>query len=71
MDAGSTVRDDFVQLWGSLGTFWGVSPTTAKVFGWLFSRREPADANHWFGCQLLEASHIVFLGAFIFEPRGA
>ena len=39
------VRDDFVRLWGSLGTFWGVSPTTARVFGWLFSRREGADAE--------------------------
>lgn len=45
MDTGTAVRDDFVQLWGSLGTFWGVSPTTARVFGWLFSRHEPADAN--------------------------
>ena len=44
MDAES-VREAFVQLWGSLGTFWGVSPTTAKVFGWLFSRTEPADAQ--------------------------
>ena len=25
------VRESFVQLWGSLGTFWGVSPTTARV----------------------------------------
>ncbi len=39
------VRDDFVRLWGSLGTFWGVSPTTARVFGWLFSRSEGADAE--------------------------
>lgn len=44
------VRDDFVQLWGSLGTFWGVSPTTARVFGWLFSRNEGADAE-----QIMEA----------------
>lgn len=44
MDAAASVREDFVQLWGSLGTFWGVSPTTARVFGWLFSRHEPADA---------------------------
>ncbi|HVS66644.1 MAG TPA: MarR family transcriptional regulator [Thermoanaerobaculia bacterium] len=40
----TAVRDAFVQLWGSLGTFWGVSPTTARVFGWLLSRSEPADA---------------------------
>jgi DNA-binding transcriptional regulator GbsR (MarR family) len=41
----SEVRDSFVQLWGSLGTFWGVSPTTARVFGWLFSQSEAADAE--------------------------
>ena len=39
------VRDSFVQLWGSLGTFWGVSPTTARVFGWLFSQAEASDAE--------------------------
>ena len=39
------IREDFVQLWGSLGSFWGVSPTTARVFGWLFSRATPADAQ--------------------------
>ena len=39
------VRDDFVRLWGSLGTFWGVSPTTARVFGWLFSREGGAEAE--------------------------
>jgi len=44
MDA-IAVRESFVQLWGSLGTFWGVPPTTARVFGWLFSRTEPADAE--------------------------
>lgn len=44
MDA-TDIRSDFVQLWGSLGTFWGVSPTTARVFGWLLSRSEPADAE--------------------------
>lgn len=44
------VREDFVRLWGSLGTFWGVSPTTARVFGWLFSRREGAEAE-----QIMEA----------------
>ena len=39
------VREDFVRLWGSLGTFWGVSPTTARVFGWLFSREDGAEAE--------------------------
>lgn len=44
-DTVSRVRESFVQLWGSLGTFWGVPPTTARVFGWLLSRAEPADAE--------------------------
>ncbi len=39
------VREEFVQLWGALGTFWGVPPTTARIFGWLMSRDEPADAQ--------------------------
>jgi DNA-binding transcriptional regulator GbsR (MarR family) len=44
MDA-VAVRDAFVELWGSLGTFWGVPPTTARVFGWLLARSKPADAQ--------------------------
>lgn len=39
------VREAFVQLWGALGPFWGVSPTTARVFGWLLSQPEGADAE--------------------------
>ncbi len=44
-DSVDRVREEFVQLWGALGTFWGVPPTTARVFGWLMSRSEPADAQ--------------------------
>ena len=44
-DSLGRVREEFVQLWGALGTFWGVPPTTARVFGWLMSRSEPADAQ--------------------------
>ncbi|MCP3964545.1 MAG: hypothetical protein GY719_42495 [bacterium] len=40
-----TVRQAFVQLWGSMGPFWGISPTTARVYSWLLSRAEPADAD--------------------------
>ena len=40
-----TVREAFVQLWGSLGQFWGISPTTARVHSWLLSRAEPADTD--------------------------
>lgn len=45
VDNVARVRASFVQLWGSLGTFWGVPPTTARVFGWLLSRAEPAEAE--------------------------
>jgi DNA-binding transcriptional regulator GbsR (MarR family) len=41
----TAIREAFVRLWSSLGTFWGVPPTTAGVFGWLLSRSEPADAQ--------------------------
>lgn len=37
-----TIRSDFVELWGRLGSFWGVPPTTARIYGWLLSRAEPA-----------------------------
>ena len=40
-----TVRQAFVQLWGSMGPFWGISPTTARVYSWLLSRAEPAHAD--------------------------
>ena len=39
------VRDAFVQLWGSMGPLWGVPPTTARVFGYLFARAESANAD--------------------------
>ncbi len=45
MSATPTVRAEFVQLWGSLGAFWGVSPATARVFGWLLSQSESATAD--------------------------
>lgn len=45
MSTVDTVRRSFVQLWGALGPFWGVSPTTARVFGWLMSQAEGADAE--------------------------
>ncbi len=40
-----TVRQAFVQLWGSMGPFWGIAPTTARVYSWLLSRAEPADTD--------------------------
>lgn len=39
------VREAFVQLWGSMGPFWGISPTTARIYSWLLSRAEPADTD--------------------------
>lgn len=39
------IRTDFVQLWGQMGPFWGVTPTTAQVFGWLLSREGGADSQ--------------------------
>jgi DNA-binding transcriptional regulator GbsR (MarR family) len=39
------VREGFVELWGRMATFWGVSPSAARVLGWLIARAEPADAE--------------------------
>jgi len=39
------VREAFVALWGSLGPFWGVSPATARVYGWLISKKDGATAD--------------------------
>ena len=39
------VREDFLQLWGRLGTFWGIPPSAAKVHAWLLSFPEGADAE--------------------------
>lgn len=45
MAASDTIRHDFVRLWGNLGAFWGVPPTTARVYGWLLSKQDPATAE--------------------------
>ena len=39
------VREAFVALWGSLGPFWGVAPATARVYGWLISKKDGATAD--------------------------
>jgi len=39
------VRRAFVQLWGSMGSFWGISPTTARVHSWLLSQPGASDAE--------------------------
>jgi len=45
MDRTEGIRDEFVALWGSMATFWGVSPATGRVYGWLVSQDEPRDAD--------------------------
>lgn len=39
------VRHDFVQLWGAMAPFWGISPTTARIYSWLLSRAGTADTD--------------------------
>ncbi|HEX6884839.1 MAG TPA: MarR family transcriptional regulator [Planctomycetota bacterium] len=39
------VRRDFVELWGSLGGYWGIPPATARVYAWLLSQAEPCGAE--------------------------
>jgi DNA-binding transcriptional regulator GbsR (MarR family) len=45
MGTTDSVRDAFVQLWGSMGPFWGVTPAAARVYGWLVSRPGAATAD--------------------------
>ncbi len=45
MSETDTVRADFVELWGAMGPFWGVPPATARVYGWLLSKKDPATAD--------------------------
>ncbi len=45
MTAVRRTREGFIQLWGEMGPFWGVSPAAARLFAWLYSRTEPADAE--------------------------
>ena len=39
------VRRAFVQLWGAMGSFWGIPPTTAQVHSFLLSQPEGKDAD--------------------------
>ena len=45
MNNTDSVRRDFVQLWGSMGPFWGVSQAAARVYGWLISRKDSATSD--------------------------
>ena len=39
------VRREFGQLWARLGPFWGISPTTARVYALLLSSARPLDGE--------------------------
>ena len=39
------VREAFLSLWGALGPFWGVPPATARVYGFLLSKKESQTAD--------------------------
>lgn len=39
------VRRAFIQLWGAMGSFWGIPPTTAQVHSFLLSQAEGKDAD--------------------------
>ncbi|MBL8694140.1 MAG: hypothetical protein JNJ88_08605 [Planctomycetes bacterium] len=39
------IRGEFVQLWGRMAPFWGISPSEGRVYGWLLSRSAPVDAE--------------------------
>lgn len=45
MDRTDAIRSDFVALWGRLASFWGVTPATGRVYGWLLSKQGPQDAD--------------------------
>lgn len=44
-DVTAEVRAEFVNLWGRMGGFWGVPPTTARVYGHLLSLERPATSD--------------------------
>lgn len=39
------VRAELVDLWGQLATYWGVTPTAARVYAALIGRAEAQDAD--------------------------
>jgi DNA-binding transcriptional regulator GbsR (MarR family) len=39
------VRESFIELWGSMGPFWGVPPGTARVYGFLISKEASQTAD--------------------------
>ena len=45
MSTTDAVRQDFVDFWGSLGSYWGIPPATARVYAWLISQPRPCGAD--------------------------
>jgi DNA-binding transcriptional regulator GbsR (MarR family) len=45
MKPSEQVRNRFVQLWGTMGPFWGVSPAAARVYGLLISKKDAESAD--------------------------
>ena len=45
MAALNRVRDELVMLWDRLGPLWGVSPSAARVHGWLLTQAESQEAE--------------------------
>src|SRR3954465_56877 len=39
------VRTELVTLWDRLGPLWGISPSAARVHGWLLTQPEPQEAE--------------------------
>jgi DNA-binding transcriptional regulator GbsR (MarR family) len=45
MTALEQVRGELVALWDRLGPLWGISPSAARVHGWLLTQPEPQEAE--------------------------
>ena len=45
MAALDKVRAELVMVWGRLGPLWGISPSAARVHGWLIAQPEPQEAE--------------------------
>lgn len=39
------IRSSLIELWGQLAPYWAVSPMTARVYGYLLSKKDPATAE--------------------------
>ena len=45
MAALEQVRSELVTLWDRLGPLWGISPSAARIHGWLLTQPDPRDAE--------------------------